>query len=200
MTKRTALYARVSTANSGQDPACQLNELREHATRMGWEIVEYIDQCSGRRESRPAFDEMMQAVRSGRIHVVCTWRLDRLSRAGVRHAINVLGEFADYGVEYVSLRDGLNFTGHLAMAMYALVAALAAAEADALRERTIAGIANARLKGKVIGRPRLGSASIDQMLELKQQGFPQHQIAKKLGVSRAYVSRTLNPPKVTSGD
>lgn len=134
MSKRVALYARVSTLR-GQDVDLQLRELRELAQRLGWHPTEFVDQgFSGRKESRPAFDEMMQAVRRRRFDAVAVWRLDRLSR-GLRHAVNILGEFKDLGVEFVSVRDGLNFSGPLGMALYALVAALAEAEVEALRER-----------------------------------------------------------------
>jgi DNA invertase Pin-like site-specific DNA recombinase len=77
------------------------------------------------------------------------------------------------------------------MALYALVAALAEAEVEALRERTVAGLKNARAKGKRLGRPPMGAAEIARIFDLQKQGLRQHQIAVKLGVSRAYVSRQL---------
>jgi putative DNA-invertase from lambdoid prophage Rac len=191
---RAALYARVSTLK-GQDVELQLRELRELAARMGWQTTEFTDEGqSGRKCSRPAFDKLMDGVRRRRFDIVCVWRLDRLSR-GLRHAVNVLGEFRDLGVEFVSVRDGLNFSGPLGMALYALVAALAEAEVEALRERTVAGLKNARAKGKRLGRPPLGHASIEQILALKQRGVSQEQIAKSLGVSTAFVSRSLHPYK-----
>jgi DNA invertase Pin-like site-specific DNA recombinase len=57
---RVALYARVSTLN-GQDPAMQLSELREYASRRGWSVTrEYIDQgVSGSKESRPELNQLM---------------------------------------------------------------------------------------------------------------------------------------------
>lgn len=193
--KRVAIYARVSTSNKGQDIACQLTALREHAQRMDWSITEYIDEgFSGRNQNRPAFDEMMTNVRRRRHDIVCVWRLDRLSR-GLRHAVNVLGELRDLGVEFVSLRDGLSTSGPLGLALYALIAALAECEVEALRERTIAGLENARRKGKRLGRPPLGHASIGQILHLKGKGISQEKIAKRLGVSTAYVSRKLKAYK-----
>ena len=158
---------------------------------MDWLVTEYVDEGqSGRKTSRPAFDAMMTAVRRRRHDVVLVWRIDRLSR-GLRHAVNVLGEFRDLQVEFISLRDGLNFSGPLGLALYALIAALAEAEVEALRERTIAGLENARRKGKRLGRPPLGTASIEEMLELRDRGLRQYKIAERLGVSRAYVSRAF---------
>lgn len=191
MSKRAALYARVSTSNKGQDVEVQLRELRELASRMNWEATEFIDEGqSGRKESRPAFDRMMSDVRRRRFDIVACWRLDRLSR-GLRHAVNTLTEFRELGVEFISVRDGLNFSGPLGLALYALVAALAEAEVEALRERTIAGLRNARAKGKRLGRPLMGEASIEQMTALRSDGLSQRKIAARLGVSHSYVCRSL---------
>lgn len=101
------------------------------------------------------------------------------------------------------MRDGLNLSGPLGLALFALVAALAEAEVEALRERTKAGLAVARAKGRRIGRPAMGSATLEQILTLKVEGLPQHVIAIRLGVSRAYVSRALkrmgSPPEFAGG-
>ena len=80
----------------------------------------------------------------------------------------------------------------------AIKAALAEAEAEALRERTVAGLRNARAKGKRLGRPPLGEASVEQILALKGNRVSQEQIARRLGVSTAYVSRKLAPYKTSS--
>lgn len=189
--RAAALYARISTLNKGQDAACQLHDLRELAQRMGWQATEFVDEGhSGRKESRPRFDAMMQAVRQRRFDIVAVWRLDRLSR-GLRHAVNLLSEFKELKVEFISVRDGLNFTGPLGLALYALVAALAEAEVEALRERTIAGLRNARAKGKRLGRPPKGEASADQLAALKAQGLSHRKIAARLNVSTAYITRKL---------
>ena len=121
------------------------------------------------------------------------WRRSMTLRRGrlTRMIVNVLGEFKDLGVEFVSVRDGLNFSGPLGMALYALVAALAEAEVEALRERTVAGLRNAKAKGKRLGRPPTGKVEISRIVELKTKGLPQHQIASNFGVSRAYVIREL---------
>lgn len=191
MSKRVAIYARVSTSNKGQDVELQLRELRELAQRMGWAVTEFVDEgISGRKESRPAFDQMMQRVRQRRFEIVCVWRLDRLSR-GLRHAVNVLSEFKDLGVEFVSVRDGLNFSGPLGLALYALCAALSEAEVEALRERTVAGLRNAVAKGRRLGRPAKGQAEIGEIQALCAEGLSQRKIAARLGVTHSYVSRSL---------
>ena len=59
--KKAALYARVSTANNGQDPEVQLRELREYCQRRGWTVSgEYVDVgISGTKEKRPELDKLM---------------------------------------------------------------------------------------------------------------------------------------------
>jgi DNA invertase Pin-like site-specific DNA recombinase len=70
--------------------------------------------------------------------------------------VNILSELRELGVEFISVREGLNFSGPLGLALYALVAALAEAEVEAMRERTIAGLRNARAKGRRRGGPPWG--------------------------------------------
>ena len=69
---RAALYARVSTANNGQDPEVQLRELREYCQRRGWELSgEYVDVgISGTKEKRPQLDRLMADAHRRRFDVV----------------------------------------------------------------------------------------------------------------------------------
>ena len=72
---RVALYARVSTA-IGQSPEMQLVELREYASRRGWEIFrEYVDHgISGSKESRPALNHLMADAHMRHFDVVLCWK------------------------------------------------------------------------------------------------------------------------------
>jgi DNA invertase Pin-like site-specific DNA recombinase len=85
---KVAIYARVSTDT--QDHANQLEQLREFASRQGWEIVtEYRDTASGSgRRTRPQFDAVMLAASQRKFDLLLFWALDRLSREGV---VNTLG-------------------------------------------------------------------------------------------------------------
>jgi DNA invertase Pin-like site-specific DNA recombinase len=74
---RTAIYARVSTL-IGQSPEMKLAELREYASRRGWEIYgEYVDSgISGSKESRPELNRLMSDVHLRRFDVVLCWKVD----------------------------------------------------------------------------------------------------------------------------
>lgn len=85
---RVALYARVSTCN-GQSPEMQLAELREDASRRGWETFsEYVDSgISGSQESRPELNRLMADAHTRHFDVVLCWKVDRFGRS-LKHLVN----------------------------------------------------------------------------------------------------------------
>ena len=89
---RAALYARVSTLN-GQHPEMQLAELREYASRRGWEIAgEYVDEgVSGSKESRPELNRLMADAHRRQFDIVLVWKIDRFGRS-LKHLVNALAD------------------------------------------------------------------------------------------------------------
>ena len=108
---RVAIYARVSTANNGQDPTMQTRELREYCDRRGWHLTgEYVDiGVSGFKDKRPELDRMLVDAHRRRFDVILVWKLDRFSRS-LRNLVNSLAELDTLGVDFVSLRDNLDFS------------------------------------------------------------------------------------------
>src|SRR6266536_1222206 len=104
-------YARVSTSNGHQDPEMQLAELREYASRRGWEIVgEYTDQgVSGSRVSRPELNRLMTDAHRRRFDAVLVLKIDRFGRS-LKHLVNALADLGAYGVAFISLRDNLDLS------------------------------------------------------------------------------------------
>jgi predicted site-specific integrase-resolvase len=80
---RTAIYARVSTANNGQDSSMQTRELREYCERRGWKFAgEYVDEgISGSKDSRPELNRLMADAHRRRFDAVVVWRFDRFARS-----------------------------------------------------------------------------------------------------------------------
>lgn len=154
MTKRVALYARVSTLDKGQDPELQLTELRAFCTSRGWTIAaEYVDRgVSGSKESRPELDKMIAAARRRDIDVIAVWKLDRFARS-LKHLVTAVADFEALGVEFVSLRDTIDLTTPAGRLMFQVIGAMAEFERSLIRERVIAGVDRARAKGKRLGRP-----------------------------------------------
>lgn len=81
---RVALYARVSTADKGQDPRVQTLELQEYCQRRGWSVAgEYVDVgFSGGKEKRPELDRLMADAHRRRFDIVLCWKFDRFARSG----------------------------------------------------------------------------------------------------------------------
>jgi DNA invertase Pin-like site-specific DNA recombinase len=99
------LYARVSTLN-GQNPETQLVELREYASRRGWQVV---DECvdagvSGSKDSRPSLNRLMAHAQQRRFDAILLWKLDRFGRS-LKHLVTAIAELEALGVTFVSLKD-----------------------------------------------------------------------------------------------
>ena len=105
---RAAIYARVSTANNGQDPVMQTREMGEFCERRGWTLLEYVDiGVSGTKEKRPALDRLMADAHKRRFDVVVVWRFDRFARS-VSHLLRALETFQALGIEFVSLSEQMD--------------------------------------------------------------------------------------------
>jgi len=187
---RVAIYARVSTLNS-QHPEMQLAELREHASRRGWEVTcEYVDEgVSGSKESRPALNRLMTDAHRRRFDAVLVWKIDRFGRS-LKHLVNALADLDAYGVAFISLRDNLDLTTPTGRLMFQVVGAMAEFEKALIQERVKCGLKNARTNGQQLGRPRR-VVSNDQLLRLKAQGASLREIATKLGIGYGTVRMRL---------
>src|SRR5882762_267699 len=187
---RVALYARVSTLNN-QDPEMQLAELREYAGRRGWEVVEeFTDQgVSGCKESRPALNRLMSDACRRRFDAILVWKIDRFGRS-LKHLVNALAELAALGVAFVSLRDNLDLSTPSGRLMFQLIGAMAEFERALIQERVRAGIRNARVKGKQLGRPRV-IVDASRIIDLRTQGLSWAEIKAEMGVSPGTVRTRL---------
>ena len=188
---RTALYARVSTSDKGQDPEMQLRELREHCARRGWEVVgEYVDVgVSGSKDSRPALNKLVADAHRRKLDAILVWKLDRFGRS-LQHLVNALAEFESLGIAFISLKESLDLTTPAGRLMFGIISAMAEFERDLIRERVRAGIANRRAKGFRVGRkPIILDAS--RLATLRSEGLTIREIANQLACSPALVHKTL---------
>lgn len=185
-TAMTFGYARVST--SGQDEALQLDALEQ----AGCDRV-FTDHASGATSSRPALDELMGVVRRGDTLVI--WRLDRLGRS-LRHLLEVAGDLEQRGVALKSLTESIDTSSPSGRLIFHTFGALAEFERDLIRERTKAGLAAARTRGRVGGRPTVWTnGKLEQARQMLAEGKSVTVVAEILGVSRASVYRVVNPPE-----
>ncbi|WP_309386078.1 recombinase family protein [Cerasicoccus frondis] len=152
--RRVAVYLRVSTGE--QSVESQRRELMMYLARRGWaQFREFVDTCSGAKSSRQSLDELMTEVRAGRVDVVVCYKLDRLGRS-LTHLAQVFGELERSRVGLVVPSQGIDTSEDNPSARLQLhiLSAVAEFERSIIRDRTRTGLANARAKGKLLGKPR----------------------------------------------
>jgi DNA invertase Pin-like site-specific DNA recombinase len=170
-------YARVSTLD--QTLALQQDAL----SAAGCEQL-YTDTASGSLIERPGLTEALSHLRSGDTLVV--WRLDRLGRS-LSHLIDTVADLQGRGVHFRSLQEQLDTGTSGGKLVFHVFGALAEFERDLIRERTHAGLAAARKRGRLFGRPKvLTPQQVKQLQTLAQDGRNTvGEICQTLGISRA---------------
>ncbi len=188
---RAALYTRVSTHDQQTLPL-QQEALREYAKRRGWEVVREVSEVASGAAAvkRPQRDALVLAARRREVDAILVWRLDRWGRS-VADLVGSLAELEAVGVAFVSVTEALDLTTPAGRAMAAMVAVFAQFEREILKERVKAGIAQAKAKGKPMGRPTTARARQQEARALHAAGVSQVQIARQLGISRTSVGRLL---------
>ena len=195
---KVAIYARVSTANNGQDPTMQTRELQEYAKRRGWTVAgEYVDSgVSGTKEKRPELDRLMADAHRRRFDVVAVWKFDSFARS-VSHLLRALDTFRVLGIEFVSLSESLDTATPAGRMVFTVLGAVAELERSLIVERVKAGLRNAKSKGKRLGRPRV-IVDARRIAALRASGHSWSQIAEETGwtkgtVQRAYYDKKASP-------
>lgn len=189
--KRVALYARVSTADKGQDPETQLIGLRDHASHKGYIVCEeYVDLgWSGAKERRPQLDRMMADARAKKFEGVLVFRFDRFARS-LKHLIAALEEFNKLGVDFISANEAIDTSTPMGVLVFSFIGALAQFERAIIKERVAAGLARARKQGRTLGRPR-AIVDVEKLVEMIEGGLSLKKAAAVVGVSRATVRRMV---------
>ena len=170
-------YARVSTLD-------QTLALQQDALSAAGCKATYTDTVSGSVTERPGLTDALSYLRAGDTLVV--WRLDRLGRS-LPHLIDTVFELARRGVGFRSLQEQIDTTTSGGKLVFHVFGALAEFERDLIRERTQAGLAAARARGRLFGRPKaLTPRKIEQLRTLaadKRNSVTE--ICQTLGISRA---------------
>jgi DNA invertase Pin-like site-specific DNA recombinase len=196
---KTAIYARVSTANAGQSPEMQLRELREYCERRHWSVAgEYVDiGISAAKEKRPELDRLTADAHRRRFDAVVVWKFDRFARS-VSHLLKALETFHALGIEFVSLTEGVDTSTPAGRMVFTVLGAVAELERSLICERVKAGLRNAKAKGKQVGRPRV-SLDSSEIARLRTEGLSWLKISEKLGVGEGTVRRAIASAKNLSG-
>ena len=182
-------YARVSTQD--QNPALQ----RDALTEAGCGKL-FVEKASGAQRERPALGEALAFMRAGDTLVV--WRLDRLARS-IKQLIETVEVLEGRGIGLRSLTEAIDTTTSGGKLVFHIFAALAEFERSIIRERTMAGLAAARARGRTGGRPpALSAADIAAAKALlADPALTGKQVAERLGVSLSTLYRHLPAARAT---
>ena len=183
-------YARVSTTD--QNPRLQLDAL----TAAGC-LKTFTDKATGTKADRPEWNRCLDQLRAGDTLVI--WKIDRLGR-NLRDLIDIVNSLAERGIGVRSLTNGTLDTttahGKLVFGMFALMAEY---EAALTAERTAAGLAAARARGRMGGRkPKMTPALVAKAQKMYDtRTFTMAEIADSVGVTPATVYRHIRTDKPT---
>lgn len=175
-------YARVS--RDDQNPQYQHDTLSAAGCARIFE-----DRVSGAEFSRAGLDQALSALESGGVLVV--WKLDRLGRS-MPDTVKIVLDLDKRGVGFLSLTESFDTKSPMGRGVLALLAAVAEDERERLRERTKAGMAAARRRGRHVGRPqKLSIEQIDLARRMIVAGEGRAQVARSFGVDPATLRRLL---------
>ena len=187
---QVALYARVSTHDQQTLPL-QIKAMREYAERRGWQVSAEIREVGSGALQRPKREELLAAVRRREVDAIVVWRLDRWGRS-LADLVVTLKELVELGIGFVSLTEAFDMTTPSGRALAGMLAVFAEFEREILRERVKAGVAHARAKGTVLGRPKSAAKKVEEVRRLyRKEKLSKSEIARRLGIGRTSVRRLL---------
>ena len=165
LNRKVFLYGRVSTDQQTGGLESQVRALKEYCTMN--KITDYEiftdEGISGTKSSRPALDRMMAAVRNGECSCVVVYSFSRFARS-VTHLLVGLEELKKNQTSFVSLTERIETDSPIGKAVFVIIGAIAQLERDLICERVKNGLANARAKGKLIGRKKLRDSDLIRKL------------------------------------
>ena len=186
---KVGLYARVSTHDQ-QTLKLQLEAMRKYAKSRKWAVVLEIKDIGSGASDRPKREELLRAARRREIDSILVWKLDRWGRS-LPDLVVTLRELNELGVSFVSLTEALDLSTPSGRAMVGLLSVFAEFERDLLKERVKAGIAQAKLEGRIGGRPLSAALKLSEIHKLAKQGLSKSEIARMTGIGRTSVRRLL---------
>ncbi len=177
-------YARVSTTDQ------TLNLQRDALEKIGCQKI-FTDIISGATMERKGLEEALSFAREG--DTIIVWKLDRLGRS-LKHLIETVTKLNNRKVGFKSLTENIDTTTSGGKLIFHIFGALAEFERDIIRERTQAGLAAARARGRLGGRPRVKSLDNPKKITLAQSLYDNKNnsisdICRTLNISRSTLYR-----------
>ena len=186
-------YARVSREE--QHLELQLDALKA----AGCEQI-FTEKIKSVKDQRPQLEQALTYVRPGDTLVV--WRLDRLGRS-LKNVLEIMGSLEERGIEFQSLTESLDTSNPSGKLIFHMFARVAEFERALTIERTRAGLAAARARGRKGGRPRGKAFNTPQKITTAQalynQGAPIKEICELLNCSSSTLYRYIETKKTDQG-
>lgn len=181
-------YARVSTFDQNLDMQ------KDALSKAGCEKI-FTDQVSGVASERPGMERAFEYLRDGDTFVV--WRLDRLGRS-LRHLIEMISYLEERKVGFRSLQEAVDTTTSGGKLVFHIFGALAEFERNLISERTTAGLAAAKARGRLGGRPRtLDEKKIKVALKLyEERQHTVQEICRIMGISKPTFYNYVHRPSL----
>ncbi len=188
---KTAIYVRVSTQK-------QFTESQEHAISLFLEsrpfknVEYYTDKGeSGKKASRPGLNRLLNDIKQGKVETLIVYKLDRLFRSLTDLLIN-LRLFQDKGVIFISIKEQLDLSTPTGVLFMQMLGAFGEFERNIIVERVKAGLANAKAKGKQLGKPTKIPISVQlQVITLKESGKSYSEVSNITGLKIPAIQRIL---------
>jgi DNA invertase Pin-like site-specific DNA recombinase len=191
-----AAYIRVSTRQ--QDFSSQKHAIERAARARGEKIDRFFEEkrsgAASSSQARPVLTELLMAVRAGELSKVYVFRIDRLSRGGIRDTLAVVDQIKAGGCALATVADGFDLEGPAAAVVLAVMAWAAQQERAALGERISAARDRVEASGGRWGRPRRidpGTLERARAMVKANPSLPMRRIAAALKIPRSTLARAL---------
>ena len=179
-------YMRVSSDSDRQSTDLQ----RDALLSVGVDARHlFEDRASGAKDDRSGLGQALEFVRPGDVLVV--WKLDRLGRS-LSHLLGIVNSLKERQVAFRSLTEGMDTTTASGELLFHVFGALAQYERALIQERVVAGLAAAKRRGRVGGRPlALVGEKLDAIIAALEGGMSKAAVCRNFGVKRTTLIETL---------
>ena len=179
-------YARVSTIDQSLDLQ------NDGLEKAGCEKIFTDHGVSGAKTERPGLDKALDQIRKGDTLVI--WKLDRLGRS-LSHLLSIIEGLKKKGAHFASIQDAFDTSTASGKMVFSVIGAMAEYEKNLTRERTMAGLASARARGRKGGRPKqLDDGQVRVAITLAEAGeLMINEICEQVGCSRSTYYRQVAP-------
>lgn len=187
-----AAYIRVSSR--GQDLATQRDAITRAARARGDVVATWFEEkLTSAKLDRPQLRELRQYAREGRVRKIYVFKIDRLTRSGIRDTLAVVEEFRAHGCELATVADGFALEGPAAEVVLAVLAWAAQMERAAIGDRIAAARVRVEASGGSWGRPRtIDPGALARAQDLRGKGKTIRQISASLKIPRSTLARALS--------